>query len=596
MTHATEPDQPKPSQEATSAPKPAKPPADATDDALLASPERFDRADRMMMAGLMILGAVLLLPNLGDRCLWQDEAECALVAKGVLRTGLPIAWDGRCFVTGAYGVELNDSFLWAWTPWAMHYLAALGMLILGPTSLGARLPFALLGCVSIGLTYLVARRLLRDRWASCLSAVLLLTSVQYMLLMRQCRYYAILPVAALLAIWGYADLPRRRGTIVLILGMVLLFHANYVTFACVAVGMAAHAAIWRRRRDTWLRLILAALVTAALTLPWFFGMGLHHALGTSQTVGYQHQTAGHSFLKLLFVMNQFVCPAVVALALAAAAILGRLRVRGAYALVLCMAVPVMILIPVFLWAGPRYLVHMLPLGSIVVAAALREIYLRNDVAGNIGAVVAGVTNLLPAVACALFPAAVGANQLDGDYATGPATLRQAMLKSEWAGYVNELRQPFYGPNEAITRALSDSADPNAVVYAPYGQLPIMFHTGRPCAGMLKPDSRRRPGWDRLPDYLFDPDLADWYVIRPAWKPKEGYQALIHRWQQRAQRSGRRLTVHPLQVTDIGWGNRPLLRYHYFESPGPSGTRDVSLIESTRINAPATSSRNVPSGG
>ncbi len=537
----------------------------------------WERADQLLVAGLVVVGCVLLVPNLGDRCLWQDEAECALVARGILRTGLPVAWDGRLFATGAFGVEVTDSFLWAWTPWAMHYLAAAGMAVFGQTSLGARLPFALLGCASIGLTYWVARRLIGDRWASGLAAVLLITSVQYLLLMRQCRYYAIVPVAALLAIWGYTELSRRRGIVLLSAGLVLLFYANYLTCACVAFGLVGHAVLWRRDRQTLTRLGLSSVIAGGVTLPWFFGLGLHHTLSASQAAGYHKESAGHGAFKLLFVMNQFVCPFVVVAGLVITAARGRLRVRGAYGLVACMAVPVMILVPAFLWAGPRYLVHMLPLGAIVVAAALREVYLRSDVLGNIGAIAVGVTNLLPAMACAVFPASIGAEQLDGDYATGPATLRQGMLKSEWAGYIHELREPFVGPNEAITRALSNHGEPNDVVYAPYGQLPIMFHTNRRCAGLLKPESRNRPGWDRLPEYLWDTDVANVLIVRPAMRPSEGYNVVLQRWRERARRTGRRLVAHNLKVKDIGWGNRPLLRYHYFQSPGAGLTDNITLI-------------------
>ncbi|GAG05901.1 unnamed protein product, partial [marine sediment metagenome] len=122
-----------------------------------------------------------------------------------------------------------------------------------------------------------------------------------------------------------------------------------------------------------------------------------------------------------------------------------------------------------------------------------------------------------------------------------------------------------------------------IIYAPYGQFPIMFHTNRRCAGMLKAPSRSRPGWDQLPDHLFDPNAADWLVVRPAWRPLEGYDAVIRRWQGRARRAGRHLTSDSLSVKDITWGNRPVLRYHYFQSPGPSRTRNITLIHMQRAD-------------
>src|SRR5512140_608536 len=150
------------------------------------------RRDRLAMLLLLVLACVLIFPNLGDRCLWQDEAETALVARNVLRTGLPLGWDGRLFVTQLGGRELTDGFLWSWTPWLMHYVAAFGMALGGPTSFGARWPFALLGCLSFPIFYRLVRRISGDRFLAIAASLLLLTSVQYLLLMRQCRYYALL--------------------------------------------------------------------------------------------------------------------------------------------------------------------------------------------------------------------------------------------------------------------------------------------------------------------------------------------------------------------------------------------------------------------
>jgi len=551
-----------------------------------------DWRDVGISVGLVLAGCVVLLPNLGDRSLWQDEAECALVARGILRTGVPMAWDGRLLATAMEGAELADSLLWAWTPWAMHYVAAAGMAIFGQSSLGARLLFALLGCASIGLTYTVARRLIRDRWASCLAGVLLLTSVQYLLLMRQCRYYAIVSVAALVAVWGYTELSRRRGLVMLVVGMALLFHANYATCACVAFGLGGHAALWGRDRQTWRRLGVAAAIAAILTLPWFFGAGIYHVVSAGKDVS-DRPPAGQAAIKLLFILNQLVCPFVVVLGLVIARAKGRLRIGGAYGLVGCMAVPAMILLPAFLWANPRYVVHMFPLGAIVVAAAVRELHHRSRAVGYVVAIVASVTHLLPAVPCALLPANVGQNRLDGEFVTGGDAILQAKLKTEWAGYVHELQEPFVGPNKAIVDFLNEHSAPNDIVYASYGQFPIMFHTNRRCAGLLKASDRLERGWDRLPDYLFDPDVADWLVFRPGWHPPGGYQAMGRRWHIRAQRTGRQLAFHGLSVAEIRWGNRPLLQYHYFRPPKPSGVRDVGLIGFQRPQGPDTPQKPAP---
>ncbi|MBN1342679.1 MAG: glycosyltransferase family 39 protein [Phycisphaerae bacterium] len=535
----------------------------------------FDRVDAVLFVGLVLAGALVLIPNLGDRCLWQDEAECALVAEGILRTGLPMAWDGRLLATQLRGIELTDSFLWAWTPWGMHYSAAAGMALFGHTPFGARMPFALLGSLSIGLTYLVARRLVRQRWPSLLAALLLMSSVQYLLLMRQSRYYAIIPVTALMAIWGYVDLSRRRGWVLLSGGTVLLFHANYASCACFVLGLLGHALLFRRNRQTFVRLALAGSVTALLTLPWFFGMGLHHLSSLSQSARLDHEPVTLGAIKMVFMMNQFVCPVAVVVGLLIGSAKGRLRVKGAYGLVTCMAVPLMVVLPLFLWANPRYMGYMIPLGAMAVAAAMGEIWLRNRIAGYLGALVAACSNLLPALFWGLFPASMRTDSLVQEYLPDPSAIQQSLVKKEWIGYLAELREPYVGPDEAITRFLNEHSSPNDIVFAPYGQLPIMVATGRRCSGLLDESAKHRPGWDRLPEYLWGDDAAVWLVVRPGLLWEDTYANVLRRWAERAAETGRHLKEHQLLVVD-GWGNREVLRHHDFRSPGPgrAGTNIV----------------------
>jgi hypothetical protein len=561
---------------------------DHTASRFVGSANSWDRWDRLLAVGFTLAAGGLVLPNLGDRCLWQDEAECALVARGILRTGLPRAWDGRLLVTNLNGLDATDTMVWSWHPWAMHYLAAAGMWILGQNALGARLPFALLGCLSIGLTFAVARRVLRDRPSAILATLVLLSSVQYLLFMRQCRYYAILPLAVLLAVWGYVGLPRRRGAFLLIGGMVLLFHASYVSFACVAPGLAAHA-LWRRRdRQTWLRLTAAAAATAALTLPWILAMGLGHfvrALGAASGV-FGREPFDDSFFELLSAMNELICPWVLALGLVAAAVVWKLRVRGLYALVACMAMPPLLILPGLLWPNPRYLVYMFPLGAIVIGACIREVHLRNRLAGGLLAIILIGTHLVAALPSVVFPGTAELRHLGRNAVAGWQALRRAALKSEWAGYLRELREPFTGPNEAITRFLNARSRPDDIVYANFEPFTIMFHTNRRCAGLLKGPKRDRPGWERLPDYLFNPEAANWLVIRPCWPDPGPPEATTRSMESTARLKESRWVCHTLDVREIRWGNRPLLRYHYFQSPGPSRVGNIRICGLEPAGRPA----------
>src|SRR6516162_1027891 len=116
------------------------------------------RSDGVLWA-ILGLAAILLFWGLGDRSLWQDEAETALLGKNILRFGRPIASDGVNVISQEASKEFGPDCLWHWSPWIQLYIAAGSFAVLGPTTLAARLPFALLAFLAIPLTYRLARRL-----------------------------------------------------------------------------------------------------------------------------------------------------------------------------------------------------------------------------------------------------------------------------------------------------------------------------------------------------------------------------------------------------------------------------------------------------
>ena len=66
---------------------------------LSVQPLRWIRKDKVFLAVVTAVASVLLFARLGDRALWQDEAETALLAHSVLERGLPTAFDGRNWIS-----------------------------------------------------------------------------------------------------------------------------------------------------------------------------------------------------------------------------------------------------------------------------------------------------------------------------------------------------------------------------------------------------------------------------------------------------------------------------------------------------------------
>ena len=109
---------------------------------------------RSLRAGLLVLGAGLLLFRLGRPALWQDEAETALRAASIQETGLPRMTLDGVLVTAQPSLakhEGNEDGVWIWNTWLPAYMTAASFSVFGQTPFAARLPFALCALVSLWL-------------------------------------------------------------------------------------------------------------------------------------------------------------------------------------------------------------------------------------------------------------------------------------------------------------------------------------------------------------------------------------------------------------------------------------------------------------
>src|SRR3954469_23530891 len=82
------------------------------------------------------LAALLLLVNLGGRCLWEDEAETALLGRSIIHHGVPVAVDGGVVISQEAGKEIGPDGVWRWSPWLQFYVAAAGLRFVGDSAFG----------------------------------------------------------------------------------------------------------------------------------------------------------------------------------------------------------------------------------------------------------------------------------------------------------------------------------------------------------------------------------------------------------------------------------------------------------------------------
>lgn len=229
-----------------------------------------------MRAGLLVLGAGLLLFRLGSPALWQDEAETALRGASIQATGLPrMSLDG-VLVTAQPSLaahEGNADGIWIWNTWLPAYMAAASFSVLGQTPFAARLPFALCALVSLWLLFRLHQDEAGPPWAAESGVVLLALSPAFLLFARQSRYYALTALGTVLVLLAWRRLlaGAKGAAVFVVLSLQLLLHSSFAFFAIAGLALAADAAL-RGRECLRRRYALVALATAALSLPvfWYF--------------------------------------------------------------------------------------------------------------------------------------------------------------------------------------------------------------------------------------------------------------------------------------------------------------------------------------
>jgi len=275
---------------------------------------------------VLLLSGWLLGWNLGARALWSDEAETALLAQGVQRTGWPCIDDRAGWIVARAMHWVNADDVWTWTPWLDEYVTAASFALFGPSGTSARAPFAVAMLMAgVGLTVL-AWRLDRDHQLAILVGLLMATSTPLVEHGRQCRYYAVVVAAQVWLIAAFFRAWRgqtRWMAVHLGLALAVQFHANsFVPVANLCGLLLAGACGGDRRRSILKVVALATGLLVLLSAPWVayarpFQQGQNFSLGR----------IGIHLVYYACAINFFVIPLAVPMGLGAVSLLRWVRQR-----------------------------------------------------------------------------------------------------------------------------------------------------------------------------------------------------------------------------------------------------------------------------
>jgi 4-amino-4-deoxy-L-arabinose transferase-like glycosyltransferase len=559
-------------------------------------------------AGFLILlvGACLAFAALGDRALWDDEAQTAVLGRQVLKHGLPLMLPEENVPTDrADRADFNDRQVFIWNTWLPHYLVAASFGILGESELAARLPFAVTGVLTLLLIALVGRMMYPTRpWYPLLASALLALSIPFLLHVRQSRYYALAIFGTLWMVYGYLDRKdgRRPDWKHMAAGGAVCFHSFHVIAAINGLAFLLHA-LWRGHREAAKEVFKAGAAILLVAAPAIIYMRLW---SFPPSAG-QSVSAVDSFWVYLLWLNGFLLPLPIVLLYG-----GLGRVKGAwlwgaaYALFLAgavassppltraLAVAILLLALAAIWharpsdgvsgqsadgksgaaradpIGPgellaffsvtyvlvlslisqypfyRYVVPLTPLAALFMARVVWRVMDRSVAASAVLVIVLVASNLagtLPLAAVERLTERSG--EVRHQYTVLPREIwRWTAIRSDLASYLDELRGTVADPERCVADAVAALEGSERIVKASYGDLSLMYYA---------PDKRiisRHAVGDGIPDVVVPRDP---YALR-----------------QDAAFLERVRSVHyaavKLPCPNIIWSNNPDPLFHRYRLP------------------------------
>ncbi|WP_029457156.1 glycosyltransferase family 39 protein [Solidesulfovibrio alcoholivorans] len=438
-----------------------------------AAPGYSARLDWALVA-ILAMAAFLLFYNLGQRPFWQDEAETACLAKNVLKTGLPYAFDGVNVVSQEEEREFDKTggYLWRWSPWIQIYMQAAGFAVGGLDTAAGRVPFALAALLAVFWTYRLVRRHFGDRNWALLAATLLTLCVPYLLIGRQARYYA---PGTLFVLWTLdaflSDWQRRWPAWWAMFGsMVLLFHTNYLLFLSFAPTALVAAALVFPERMAVKRLSLLTLATVVVAV--IPGVLLYR-IGR-QSGMFDILLVPENLMLYFADLCMFCIPLPVSAALV-------WRWRGFFTKLrrpddpgerfVLFAAVLIVLSLLFLGIVPqrffRYIAHLLPLCAILLAWCVRRLWGFSRPASAMLFFLLAFTNWLAVYPMERLKIVNRPWQNDFRMLTS--------LNFPIKLFVTELVCGYPDVNAAIVEFFKNHAKPGQTVLAEYGELPLLFY-------------------------------------------------------------------------------------------------------------------------
>jgi len=339
----------------------------------------------------------------------------------------------------------------------------------------ARLPFALIGMLTIWATFFFTRELWKNDKIAAVATLLLLCSVPFLLLMRQARLYSPVALFSILSLWVYIRfLKGEKGAgWQLVVASTLLFHSHYLYFATLFAALFIHVLLFCR--PLFIRTLILIAISVAINLPWMVWLSDMAIRERYNIPLYDMQRHGFFLDLYLSDLTQYIFPPLllfIPLLVVAVNYVRKAKLfsidrnlwQGLALLLLFVAINILTLaiispLPLF-----RYMTPVIPMLYIILAL-----------------IAISAIRIHVAIAFLIIGAVVHQNPLQD--------------------YYYELTHGYNGPMEGIVQHLKQYGNERQTVAITYGDMPIKFYTNMRVIGGLTGEN------------LASAREADWIIIR-----------------------------------------------------------------------------------
>ena len=452
-------------------------------------PKRFGTKLNLSVFLLIVgLSSVLCFCGLGNRTLWQDEGETAVLAQRVLKDGIPKALSGEhnlVYWDDQSIPQYDENYRWICHPWGQFYLVAASFELFGQTTFAARFPFALCGVLTVALLYVFAWRHWHSLAVAALSALLLATSTAFVLHCRQCRYYGLSALTCLAIVVVFVELmkrPCRLWSSMFGLALAAQFYSDFGTLTVILPGLAVSLWPMGARKKEMAAAAKGFVLAALLMVP---GLLLHW--NRLMTAG----KGGHKFLRVMpiniyyfdnwFIPLVFVLPAGILFVRRLVKSRERLSEQDRI-IITCVLITVSAVVGMG-WAEPvsnlRYIVPQISFAKLLLALIILRCYkiLLREHLPSLAAKAVVLVNIL----ILMFSNVFG---LVTHYLVHPKARYKVLdfcskttpsVRTELAGLIYEMTHNFICPDRVAVNVVNDLAKAGETVAIDYSGLVIMFY-------------------------------------------------------------------------------------------------------------------------